>query len=145
MMAGALGEGTQLRWPPQHNAEGDEGSATLLVAALGLDERGWSDAESLTADVLALPDVRRVSRLLTYELRTHDRLDAARIVELWHEAQHDDETCALGRGPELTAVRSEWPRAPGEVTRVPGSSDGVGGRRGSRIPHVCPPRRPLAS
>ena len=97
MLAGALGEGSRLRWPPQRNAEdGDESSAALLIAALGLDERGWTDAESLTADVLALPEVVRVSRLLAYELRVHDHLDAGRIVELLHEARHDDETCALG-------------------------------------------------
>ena len=99
VLAGALGEGARLRWPPHRNSEGgDERGAALLVAALGLDERGWARRARPHRRCSRIPEVVRVSRLLAYELRVHDHLDAARILELWHEAQHDDETCALGAG-----------------------------------------------
>ena len=57
-LAGEIGTGKSIAWPPRREKEGDEGNAAMLVARLRMDEQGWDDAHRLVREISSLPPVR---------------------------------------------------------------------------------------
>ncbi len=87
MIAGEIGTGGTIGWPPRPDKYGDEKNAAMLVARLGLDEQGWDDAHALVREVLAQPTVRAFGRELAYRLRLEGALPGDEVEAIYEWCQ----------------------------------------------------------
>jgi hypothetical protein len=88
-IAGPIGEGRPLKWPPRADVPGDEANAARLVRALGFGEQDWNDGRRLVEDILRQPSVRRASRALADRLLEEPRLDGGEAERICKEASEN--------------------------------------------------------